>query len=75
MVLSAQYHAPPFEIFIEGCRCIRKALPHWINARLFSKAQPSRVVQTARRTIAAGRLNTRKMCLSKKIDTELKLFP
>jgi hypothetical protein len=28
----------------------------------------------ARRTIAAGRLNTRKMCLSKKIDTELKLF-
>jgi hypothetical protein len=29
----------------------------------------------ARRTIAAGRLNTRKMCLSKKIDTELKLFP
>ena len=67
MVLSAQYHAPPFEIFVEGCRCIRKGLPHWINARL-RRAE-------ARRTIAAGRLNTRKMCLSKKIDTELKLFP
>jgi hypothetical protein len=29
----------------------------------------------ARRTITGGRLNTRKMFLSRKIDTELKLFP